>query len=88
MVPVGGVELQWGKPFLHVFILERIFSLFAPNLPSNISKTQDLIPKINDFLAILRDAPPPPSGAPTFSKFLDPPLQFFKNLILTEKMFL
>jgi hypothetical protein len=41
--------------------------LFARNLPSNVSKTPDLRPKIREFFAIW-GVPPP------LSKFLDPPL--------------
>jgi hypothetical protein len=48
--------------------------LFARNLPSNVSKPQDLRPKIRDSFAISGDAPLALSGASPFSKFLDPPL--------------
>ena len=48
--------------------------LFAENLPSNFSKTQDLRPKIRYFIAISGGGPPCLERPPPFSKFLDPPL--------------
>ena len=45
--------------------------LFARNLPSNVSKSQDLNPRISELFAI----PPLFLESPLpFSKFLDPPL--------------
>jgi hypothetical protein len=48
--------------------------LFAQNLPLNVSKTQDLRPKIRELFAILGGGPPVFGAGPPFSKFLDPPL--------------
>ena len=40
--------------------------LFSQNLPSNVSKTQELRPKISEFLAISGDVPPLWERAPLF----------------------
>jgi hypothetical protein len=56
--------------------------LFAQNLPLNVSKTQDLRPKIREFFAILGGGPPVFGAGPPFSKFLDPPLySYFKQVL-------
>jgi hypothetical protein len=54
--------------------------LFAQNLPSYVSKTQNLRPKIREFFCNFGGWAPLLGAGPPFSKFLDPPLLMVQDL--------
>ena len=59
---------------------------FTRNLPSNVSKTQGLRPKIRESSSISGEGVPLFGALPSFSECLDPPLQIKHNILTFLKI--